>query len=81
MNKKFFALAHPEQEAILNAGFLCDSHRTLIRRALQVKLLMLQVSVNPYCFTIFTTKRTGYLFYGKIKCADCYHGGEKKRLL
>ncbi len=56
------------------------SHRTLIRRALQVKLPMLQVSVNPCCFTIFTTKENCIFFYGKM-CAD-YHGGSgKKRLL
>lgn len=41
------------------------SHRTLIRRALQVKLPMLQVSVNPCCFTIFTTKENCIFFYGK----------------
>ena len=44
------------------------SHRTLIRRALQVKLPMLQVSVNPCCFTIFTTKENCIFFYGK--CAQ-----------
>ena len=38
------------------------SHRTLIRRALQVKLPMLQVSVNPCCFTIFTTKENCIFF-------------------
>ena len=45
------------------------SHRTLIRRALQVKLPMLQVSVNPCCFTIFTTKENLYLFLWE-KCAQ-----------
>ena len=59
MNKKFFALPIQHQEAILNAGFC------VIRRALQVKLPMLQVSVNPCCFTIFTTKENCIFFYGK----------------
>lgn len=44
------------------------SHRTLIRRALQVKLPMLQVSVNPCCFTILQ-QRELYLFLWE-KCAQ-----------
>ncbi len=68
MNKKFFALPIQKQEAILNAGF-CVSHRTLIRRALQVKLPMLEVSVNPCCFTIFYNKKELYLFLWE-KCAQ-----------
>lgn len=56
------------------------SHRTLIRRALQVKLPMLQVSVNPVVSLFLQQKRTVSFSMGKM-CAD-YHGGSgKKRLL
>ncbi len=64
MNKKFFALPIQKQEAILNAGF-CVFSQNSYKKSLQVKLPMLQVSVNPCCFTIFTTKENCIFFYGK----------------
>ena len=77
--QKIFALPIQKQEAILNAGF-CVFSQNSYKKSLQVKLPMLQVSVNPCCFTIFTTKENCIFFYGKM-CAD-YHGGSgKKRLL
>ena len=44
--------------------FVCF-HRILIRKVLQVKLRMLQVSVNPCYFTIFIIKKDYIFSFGK----------------